>query len=51
MKRRVVMEVTKADGVVRVHNIGGVAAGDAYSPGTVGLALAEGKLVLAGWFC
>jgi len=48
MKWRVVMEVTRADGAVRVHEIGGRAAVDEYSPGTVGQTLAEGKLVLAG---
>jgi len=48
MKWRVVMEVTRADGAVRVHEIGGGAAVDEYSPWTVGLTLAEGKLVLAG---
>ena len=48
MKWRVVMEVTRADGVVRAHEIGGGAGVDEYSPGTVGLTLAEGKLVLAG---
>src|SRR5271155_1343331 len=48
MKWRVVMEVTRADGAVRVHEIGGGAAVDEYSPRTVGLTLAEGKLVLAG---
>jgi len=48
MKWRVVMEVTRADGAVRVHEIGGGAAVDEYSPQTVGLTLAEGKLVLAG---
>jgi hypothetical protein len=47
MKWRVVMELTGADGAVRVHEIGGGAAIDEYSPGTVGLTLAEGKLVLA----
>jgi transposase len=46
--RRVVMEVTGADGAVRAHEIGGGAAVDEYSPRTVGLTLAEGKLVLAG---
>jgi hypothetical protein len=45
---RVVMDVTRADGAVRVHEIGGGAPIDEYSPGTVGLTLAEGKLVLAG---
>ena len=45
MKWRVVMEVTSADGTVRVHEIGGGAAVDEYSPWTVGLA--EGKLVHA----
>jgi hypothetical protein len=48
MKWRVVMEVTGADGAVRVHEIGGGAAVDEYSPWTVGLTLAKGKLVLAG---
>ena len=48
MKWRVVVEVTRADGVVRVHEIGGGTAVDEYSPGTIGLTLAEGKLVLAG---
>jgi hypothetical protein len=48
MKWRVVMEVTVADGAVRVHEIGGGAPIDEYSPRTVGLTLAEGKLVLAG---
>jgi hypothetical protein len=48
MKWRVVMEVTGADGAVRVHEIGGGARIDEYSPWTVGLTLAEGKLVLAG---
>ena len=48
MKWRVVMEVIRADGAVHVHEIGGGAAVDEYSPGTVGLTLAEGKLVLAG---
>jgi hypothetical protein len=47
MKWRVV-EVIKADGTVRVHEIGGGAATDKYSSWTIGLALAEGKLVLAG---
>jgi hypothetical protein len=42
------MEVIRADGAVHVHEIGGGAAVDEYSPGTVGLTLAEGKLVLAG---
>jgi hypothetical protein len=44
MKWRIVMEVTRADGAVRVHEIGGGAAVDEYSPRTVGLTLAEGKL-------
>jgi hypothetical protein len=48
MKWRVVMEVTGADGAIRVHEIGGGARIDEYSPRTVGLTLAEGKLVLAG---
>jgi len=48
MKWRVVMEVTRADGAVRIHEIGGGAAVDEYSPRTIGLTLAEGKLVLAG---
>src|SRR5580658_10066287 len=48
MKWRVVMEVIRADGPVHVHEIGGGAAVDEYSPRTVGLTLAEGKLVLAG---
>jgi len=48
MKWRVVMEVTGADGAVRVHEIGSGAAVDEYSPWTVGLTLAKGKLVLAG---
>ena len=48
MKWRVVMEVIRADGAVHVHEIGGGAAVDEYSPRTVGLTLAEGKLVLAG---
>ena len=48
MQWRVVMEVTGADGAVRVHVIGGGARIDEYSPRTVGLTLAEGKLVLAG---
>jgi hypothetical protein len=48
MKWRVVMEVIRADGAPHVHEIGGGAAVDKYSLGTVGLALAEGKLVLAG---
>jgi hypothetical protein len=65
MKWRLVMEVTRTDGAVRVHEIGGGAAVDEYSPRTVGLTLAEGKLALAGlqhhlvqaqtedhcWFC
>jgi hypothetical protein len=46
MKWRVVMEVTRTDGAVRVHEIGGGAAVDEYSPRTVGLTLAEGKLGL-----
>jgi hypothetical protein len=48
MKWRVVVEVTRADGTVCVHEIGGGAVVDEYSPGAVGLTLAEGKLVLAG---
>ena len=48
MKWRVVMEVTRADGAVRVYEIGGGASVDEYSPGTVGLTLAQGKLMLAG---
>jgi hypothetical protein len=48
MKWRVVTEVTRADGAVLAYEIGGGAAVDEYSPGTVGLTLAEGKLVLAG---
>jgi hypothetical protein len=48
MKWRVVMEVTGADGAVGVHEIGGGARIDEYSPRSVGLTLAEGKLVLAG---
>jgi hypothetical protein len=48
MKWRVVMQVIKADGAVHVHEIGGGAAVDEYSPGTVALTLAEGKLVPAG---
>ena len=48
MKWRVVMELTGADGAVRVHEIGNGAAVDEHSPWTVGLTLAEGKLVLAG---
>ena len=47
MRWRVVMEVARAD-AVRVYEIGGGAPVDEYSPGTVGLTLAEGKLVLAG---
>ena len=42
------MEVTRTDGAGRVHEIGGGAAVDEHSPWTVGLTLAEGKLVLAG---
>jgi hypothetical protein len=48
MKWRVVMEVTTADGAVSVHEIGGGAGVDEYSPKAVGLMLAAGKLVLAG---
>lgn len=48
MKWQVVMEVTGADGIVRSREIGGGAPVDEYSPGTIGLTLAEGKLVLAG---
>ena len=48
MKWRVVMEVTGADGAVGIHEIGGGARIDEYSPRSVGLTLAEGKLVLAG---
>ena len=48
MKWRVVMEVTRADGAVRVHEIGGRAAVEEYLPRTVGPTLADGKLVLAG---
>jgi hypothetical protein len=48
MKWRVMMEVNRADGAVHVHEIGGGAAVDEYSPWTVELTLAEGKLVLAG---
>src|SRR5580658_3240372 len=48
MKWRVVMEVTGADGAVRAHAICGGAAVDEYSPRTIGLTLAAGKLVLAG---
>jgi GntR family transcriptional regulator / MocR family aminotransferase len=40
MRWRVVMEVTGADGAVRVHEIGGGARIDEYSPRTVGLTLA-----------
>jgi hypothetical protein len=47
-KWRVVMEVIAVDGAVRAHEIGGGAAVDEYLPRTVGLTLAEGKLVLAG---
>ncbi len=36
------------DGAVRAHEIGSSAAVDEYLPRTVGLTLAEGKLVLAG---
>ena len=42
------MQVSGADGAVRAHEIGGGAAVDEYSPRTVGLTLAEGKLVFAG---
>jgi hypothetical protein len=45
MRWRVVIEVA---GAVRAHEIGGGAAVDEYSPRTIGLTLAEGKLVLAG---
>ena len=48
MKWRVMMEVTGADGAVRAHEIGGGAAVDEYSPRSIGLTLAEGKLLLAG---
>jgi hypothetical protein len=48
MKWRVVMEVTDANGTVRAHEIGGGAPVDEYSPRTIGLTLAQGKLVLAG---
>jgi hypothetical protein len=48
MKWRVVMEVIGADGTVRTHEIGGGSAVEEYSPRTIGLTLAEGKLVLAG---
>ena len=43
MKWRVVMEVIRADGAVHVYEIGGGAAVEEYSPGTVGLTLAEGS--------
>jgi hypothetical protein len=33
-----------ADGAVRAHEIGGGAAVDEYSPRTIGLTLAEGKV-------
>ena len=49
MKWRVMMEVTGADGAVRAHEIGGGAAVDEYSPRSIGLTLAEGKLLLARW--
>jgi len=48
MKWRVVMEVTDANGTVRAHEIGGRAPVDEYSPGTIGLTLAQGKRVVAG---
>jgi hypothetical protein len=48
MKWRVVMEVTDANGTVHAHEIGGGAPFDEYSPRTIGLTLAQGKLVLAG---
>jgi len=48
MKWPVVLEAIGADGTVRAHEIGGGAAVDEYSPRTIGLSLAEGKLVLAG---
>jgi hypothetical protein len=48
MKWRVVLEVTGADGAVRVHEIGGGTPVYEYSPGTVGLRLAAGKFVPAG---
>jgi hypothetical protein len=41
------VEVTGTDGAVCVHEIGGGAPVDEYSPRTVGPTLAEGKLVLA----
>jgi hypothetical protein len=41
------MEVTRADGSVRAHEIGGGAPVDLYSLGSVGLTLAQGKFVLA----
>ena len=47
MKWRVVMEVTGVDGTVHAHEIGGGAAVDEYSPRTIGLTLADGKLLLA----
>ena len=42
------MEVIGADGTVHAHEIGWGAPVDEYSPRTIGLSLAEGKLVLAG---
>ena len=42
------MEVIGSDGTVSTHEIGGGAAVDEYSPRSIGLTLAEGKLVLAG---
>jgi hypothetical protein len=48
MKWLVVMEVTGVGGTVRAHEIGRGAPVDEYSPSTIGLTLAERKLVLAG---
>ena len=49
MRWRVIVELTGADGVVRMHE---VSAGDSTTieprPGTIGLTMADGKRTLAG---
>ena len=47
MKWRVVLELVGPDGIAGIHEVGGGAAVAEYAPRTIGLALAEGKLMLA----
>ena len=47
MKWRVVLELTGPDGTVGIHEVSGGATVAEYAPRTIGLTLAEGKLMLA----